>query len=187
MKGRENSIPEKNRMNPKWVKLRMKWEFVRLTLLLALGVVAERVVGLAVPFVATGVPLSLADATLLGNVSGRHKYKYIVSVTTKNSEKPAAVANGFAFTELMVLSQAPSAGPNVKLMLKHIPTSAIVEPRCFSSEISVAIDVASWTLPSERPPTMRERRKVRKSVAQTQRRTLRIFPDMLQRRAVLRP
>jgi hypothetical protein len=124
---------------------------------------------------------------LLGKVSGRLRYKYIVSVTIKNREKPAAVAKGFAFTELMVLNQAPNAGPNVKLILKQIPTSAIVAPLCFSSEISVAIAIASWTLPSESPPTMRERRKVEKSVAHTQRRTLRMLPAMLKRRAVLRP
>jgi hypothetical protein len=108
-------------------------------------------------------------------------------VAIRNSEKPAAVANGFAFTLLMVLNHAPSAGPNVKEMLKHIPTNAIVAPRCFSSDISVAIAIASWTLPSDNPPTMRERRNVRKSVAQTQRRTERILPDMLKRRAVRLP
>jgi hypothetical protein len=149
--------------------------------------VVERVVGFEIPFGAAGAPFSFAEATLLGKVSGRLKYKYIVSVTIKNSENPAAVAKGFAFTELIVLNQAPNAGPNVKLILKHIPTSAIVDPLCFSSEMSVAIAIASWTLPSESPPTMRERRKVRKSVAHTQRRTLRMLPVILKSRAVLRP
>src|SRR6187402_3528497 len=158
MKGRENSIPEKKRMKVRWVRLRRKCELVRMwfppTLVgsedsLDCVVVAERVVGLVVPFVAVGTPLSFADATLLGSVSGKHRYRYIVSVTIKNSENPAAVANGFAFTELMVLNHAPNAGPNVKLILKHIPTSAIVDPLCFSSDISVAIAIANWTLPSE--------------------------------------
>lgn len=67
----------------------------------------------------------------------------MVSVTIKKSENPAAVANGFALTELIVLNQAPNAGPNVKLILKHMPTRAIVELRCVSSEISVAIAIAS--------------------------------------------
>jgi hypothetical protein len=47
--------------------------------------------------------------------------------------------------------------------------------------------IASWTFPSDSPPTTRERRNVRKSVAQTQRRTLRMLPTMLVRRAVRRP
>ncbi len=47
--------------------------------------------------------------------------------------------------------------------------------------------MASWTLPSESPPTIRERRKVRKSVAHTHSRTLRMLPAMLKRRAVRRP
>ena len=99
--------------------------------------------GFIVPFVAAGTPLSLALATLLGKVSGSAKYRYIVSVTIKNSENPAAVAKGLAFTLLMVLNHAPSAGPKVKLILKHMPTNAIVAPLCFSSEISVAIAMAS--------------------------------------------
>ena len=32
----------------------------------------------------------------------------------RNKEKPAAVANGFAATVLIVLRYAPKAGPNVK-------------------------------------------------------------------------
>tara|TARA_R110002060_G_scaffold55918_1_gene66312 strand:+ start:59 stop:652 length:594 start_codon:yes stop_codon:yes gene_type:complete len=197
MNGRENSIPEKKRIKPRCVRLRRKCELVRTCFPPTLGVVEEtilacdavddRVVGLVEPFVATGTPFNFADATLLGNVSGRQRYRYIVSVTIKNSENPAAVAKGFALTELMVLNQAPKAGPNVKLILKHIPTNAIVAPLCFSSEISVAIAMASWTFPSDRPPTTRERRNVLKSVAQTQRSTLRILPAMLQRRAVRRP
>lgn len=105
----------------------------------------------------------------------------------RNSENPAAVAKGFAATVLIELSHAPRAGPNVKLTLKHIPTSAMVAPLCFSSDTSVAMAIASWTFPSDSPPTTRERRKVRKSVAQTQRRTLRMLPAMLKRRAVRRP
>ena len=105
----------------------------------------------------------------------------------RNKLNPAAVANGFAATVEIELNHAPSAGPNVKLILKHMPTSAIVAPRCFSSDISVAIAMASWTLPSERPPTTRERRKVRKSVATTQRSTESMLPAMLKRRAVRRP
>lgn len=188
-------MPEKKRINPRCVRLSRKCEFVRTCFPATLGVVddtilacvADRVVGLVDPFVAVGAPFNFADATLLGKVSGRHRYKYIVSVTIKKSENPAAVAKGFALTELMVLNHAPKAGPNVKLILKHMPTNAIVAPLCFSSEMSVAIAMASWTFPSERPPTTRERRKVLKSVAQTQRRTLSILPVMLQRRAVRRP
>lgn len=105
----------------------------------------------------------------------------------RKSENPAAVAKGFAATVLIVLSHAPRAGPNVKLMLKHMPTNAIVAPRCFSSDTSVAIAIANWTFPSDSPPTTLERRKVRKSVAQTQRSTLRMLPPMLKRRAVRRP
>lgn len=144
-------MPEKKRIKLRWVRLSRKCEFVRTCFLGRLGVeeetilacVADRVVDLVEPLVAAGAPFNFADATLLGRVSGRHKYRYIVSVTIKKSEKPAAVANGFALTELMVLNHAPKAGPNVKLILKHMPTNAIVAPLCFSSEISVAIAMAS--------------------------------------------
>jgi hypothetical protein len=151
MKGRENSMPEKNRMNVRCVKFRRIWEFVlwnaffpsmreeAISACIVFDV--ERDVVFASPFVV--VPCSLASATLLGRVSGRERYRYIVSVTIKKRLKPAAVANGFAATVLMELNQAPSAGPKVKLMLKHIPTNAIVAPRCFSSDMSVAIAIAS--------------------------------------------
>lgn len=93
-------MPEKKRMKDRWVRLRRKCEFVRVTDLeelvvdtdLACLVLEE---ALVVPFVAASI---FADATLLGSVSGRHKYRYSVSVTIKNSENPAAVANGFALT-----------------------------------------------------------------------------------------
>lgn len=42
-------------------------------------------------------------------------------------------------------------------------------------------------MPSDKPPTIREARKVLKSAAMTQRRTDRIFPAMLARSAVLLP
>jgi hypothetical protein len=182
-------MPEKKRMKVKWVRLRRKWELVlwifRPLDKFALGL--DLVAAFVVTFGAVGVFCNFALATLEGNVSGSARYKYNVSVTTRKSEKPAAVAKGFAFTLLIVLNHAPRAGPNVNEMLKHIPTNAIVDPRCFSSEISVAIAMASCTFPSESPPTILERRKVRKSVAQTQSRTERMFPAILQRRAVRRP
>ncbi len=108
-------------------------------------------------------------------------------MTIRNSETPAAVANGLAATVATVLSQAPRAGPKVKAMEKHAPMRAMVEPRLLASEMSVAMAVASCTLPSESPPTMREARKVRKSTATTQSRTERMFPTMLASRAVRRP
>lgn len=190
-------MPEKNRINPRCVRFSRKCEFVLWKLFVS-GLESPFVCGddvrsdfgdplvIGFPF-SLAAPFNFASATILGSVSGKQKYKYSVSVTIKNSENPAAVANGFAFTLLIVLSHAPNAGPNVKLMLKHMPTSAMVEPLFFSSETSVAMAIASCTLPSESPPTMRESRKVRKSEAHTQRRTLRTLPSMLQRRALRRP
>jgi hypothetical protein len=105
----------------------------------------------------------------------------------RNSENPAAVANGLAATVVICASAAPNAGPNVKATLKHAPTSAIVEPRCVSSLMSVAIAMASCIFPSLSPPTTLLSRKVRKSVAAHHNATLAIFPPMLQRRAVLLP
>lgn len=86
-----------------------------------------------------------------------------------------------------MLNQAPNAGPNVNAIQKHAPTIAIVAPRCFSSLISVAIAVAIWTLPSLKPPTTRDARKVRKSVAHVQSRTERMLPIMEMRSARRRP
>lgn len=105
----------------------------------------------------------------------------------RKSEKPAAVANGFAATVVICASAAPSAGPNVKATLKHAPTSAIVEPRCVSSLMSVAMAMASWTLPSLSPPTILLSRNVRKSVAAHHSATLAMLPPILQRRAVRLP
>jgi hypothetical protein len=105
----------------------------------------------------------------------------------RSSEKPAAVAKGLATTVVILASAAPSAGPNVKAMLKHAPTIAIVDPRCDSSLMSAAMAVASWIFPSLRPPTMRLHKKVRKSVATHHRATLAMLPAMLHKRAVRRP
>jgi hypothetical protein len=139
MKGRENSMPLKNKRNPRWVKFNRKWLFVLWRLFVSVeeeeigvacvGFEGDLVSGFVAPFVAVGAPANFASATLLGNVSGRQKYRYKVSTTTKNSEKPAVVPNGFAATISIVLNHAPSAGPNVNAMLKQIPTNAIVEPR----------------------------------------------------------
>ncbi len=102
-------------------------------------------------------------------------------------EKPAAVAKGFAATVVTVDKAAPSAGPNVKAMQKQAPINAIVAPRCLSSLISVAMAVASCTLPSLRPPTILLARKVRKSVAATQSATEARLPAIDHNRAVRRP
>ena len=111
----------------------------------------------------------------------------MVSATMRKSENPAAVANGFAATVSTFASAAPSAGPKVNAIEKHAPTSAIVAPRCFSSLKSAAMAVASCTLPSLSPPTMRLARKVRKSVAATHKATEAMLPAMDQSSAVRRP
>ena len=111
----------------------------------------------------------------------------MVSETIKNREKPAAIANGFLSMTCRVDRYAPSAGPKVKAMLKHTPTSAMVEPLWLSSLMSVAMAMASCTLPSLSPPTTRLARKVRKSVAATQSATLKMLPTMDHRRAVRLP
>lgn len=76
MKVRENSMPEKKRINAKCVRFRSKWELVLWKGLLSgeedsgfacADLEAERVVG----FVAVGDSLRFAEATLLGRVSGR--------------------------------------------------------------------------------------------------------------------
>ena len=105
----------------------------------------------------------------------------------RKRENPAAVAKGLVAREGTLAREAPRAGPKVKAMEKQAPTRAMVAPRSCSVETSAAIAVASWTLPSDRPPTMREARKVRKSVAATQRATESMFPAMEARRAVRRP
>ena len=105
----------------------------------------------------------------------------------RNKEKPAAAAKGLAATKVMLARAAPRAGPNVKAMLKHAPTKAMVEPLWLSSLMSAAIAVASCTLPSLSPPTTLLSRKVRKSVAAHHNATLAMLPAMLQCRAVLRP
>lgn len=111
----------------------------------------------------------------------------MVSTTIKNSENPAAVANGFAEKVVMLASHAPSAGPKVNAMLKQAPTLAIVEPLDCSSLMSVAIAVASCTFPSLRPPTILLIKNVRKSTAAHHSATLAIFPHILQSNAVRRP
>ena len=168
-------MPLKNRMNMKCVKLSKVCEFVR-TLVACLtgsGSAAD-------PFV-TGAALEE------GKVSGRQKYRYAVSTTIRKSEKPAAVAKGLATTVSMLARPAPRAGPNVKAMEKQAPTRAIVAPLCLSSLISAAMAVASCTFPSLSPPTTRLARKVRKSVAATQRATDAMLPAIEHRRAVRRP
>lgn len=68
MKGRENSMPEKKRMKARWVKLRMKWELVRLVG--AAGRVAFVVGGLVPPL---DLEVSFAvGAAREGRVSGRY-------------------------------------------------------------------------------------------------------------------
>ena len=54
---------------------------------------------------------------------------YKVSAKIRKSEKPAAVAKGLAATVVIFERVAPSAGPQVKAILKQAPISAIVEPR----------------------------------------------------------
>ena len=83
MNGSENSMPEKKRMNVRWVRLRRKYELVLWKLLpvtfadsdptslVCVLLVVDRVVDFVTPFVTTGAPLSFADATLRGRVSGR--------------------------------------------------------------------------------------------------------------------
>lgn len=87
----------------------------------------------------------------------------------------------------MVLSQAPRAGPKVKATLKQAPMMVMVEPREASSEMSLAMAVASWTLPSDRPPTTRLATKVRKSTATTHSSTDTVLPHMEASRAARRP
>ena len=67
----------------------------------------------------------------------------MVSVTMRNSEKPAAVAKGLAATVVTFAKAAPSAGPNVKAIEKQAPTIAIVLPLCSSVLMSVAIAMAN--------------------------------------------
>jgi hypothetical protein len=158
--------------------------------------------------------VSESDDARDGRVSGRYIYRYIVSTTTRKREKPAAVANGLAATVLMVLRYAPKAGPNVNaiyeiysqgmfvcsgnhypndenvkspLTLKQAPTRAIVEPLSFSLLMSVAIAVAIWTFPSDKPPTILLAKNVLKSVANSQRRTLAMFPPIDISNAFRRP
>lgn len=71
-------MPEKNSMNERWVKFKRKWEFVRVTFLVGVeetivACVGFEEIGLVVPFVAAGTPLSFADAIFEGRVSGRHR------------------------------------------------------------------------------------------------------------------
>src|SRR5277367_4980388 len=68
MKGRENSIPEKKRMNVRWVKLRIKWELVRLVG--AVARVAFVVLVLVLPL-AWEAPFAVGVARE-GRVSGRY-------------------------------------------------------------------------------------------------------------------
>ena len=102
-------------------------------------------------------------------------------------ETPAVVANGLAATVSTVAKAAPKAGPKVKAIEKQAPTMAMVAARCSALLMSAAMAVASWTLPSLKPPTIRLARKVRKSVAASHNATEAILPAMDQSRAVLRP
>lgn len=108
-------------------------------------------------------------------------------MTIKARLNAAAEANGFAAKLVMVDRYAPRAGPNVNAMLKHTPTRAIVAPLCVSSLISVAIAIASCTLPSLNPPTTLDAKNVLKSVAATHNATDSTFPAIDQRSAVRRP
>ena len=168
-------MPLKKRMNVKWVRLRIKCEFVRTCLVCAMTSFLE-----ADPF---GEPLIRED----GRVSGRYRYKYNVSTKMRKSEKPAAVAKGLAATVETLAKAAPSAGPKVKAIEKQAPTSAIVAPRCFSSLMSAAMAVASCTFPSLNPPTTLLARNVRKSVAATHSATELILPAIDHNSAVRRP
>lgn len=171
--GRENSRPEKGMRNRRWIRLSSQGAFVVRPLFSA------AVSDLAAAF--------SAAVCLSGRVSGRYAYRYAVSVTMSSSEKPAAVAKGLATTVVMLARAAPSVGPNVKAILKHAPTIAIVEPLCDSSLMSAAMAVANWIFPSLRPPTIRLHKNVRKSVAAHQRATLAMLPAMLHKSAVRRP
>ena len=83
MKGRENSMPEKKRMKPRWVKFRRKCEFVRTnglagfvfaTLVVPLSMIPFGWALVLLPFTLFSVDeLSFAEATLLGRVSGKQK------------------------------------------------------------------------------------------------------------------
>lgn len=174
MKGNENSIPLKNKIKTKCVALRRRYELVRVRGSVGISAFAMG-------------PLDDSAGRLLGRVSGRYRYKYTVSMRMRRSEKPAAVAKGLAATVSTLAKAAPNAGPKVKAIEKQAPTRAMVAPRCFSSLMSAAIAVASWTLPSLKPPTTRLARNVRKSVAATHNATDAMLPAMDQRRAVLRP
>lgn len=132
-------------------------------------------------------PFVVGSARADGRVSGRYKYRYIVSTRIRKSEKPAAVANGFAATVVTLDRAAPSAGPNVKAIQKQAPIKAMVAPRCLSSLMSVAMAVASCTFPSLRPPTILLAKKVRKSVAATHRATEARLPAIDHSNALRRP
>ena len=170
-------MPLKKSTKEKCVVLSRKCEFVRICSPFSSFVVA----GCSAPSPAPSVE------RILGLVSGKYKYKYIVSTTIKNNEKPAAVANGLAATVDTLAKAAPSAGPNVNAIEKQAPTMAMVAPRCFSSLISAAMAVANWTFPSLNPATILLARKVRKSVAATQSATDAMFPAIDHNNAVLRP
>ena len=75
-------MPEKKRMNARWVRLSKKWEFVLWkgfifpsaledTIFACVLFDADRVVGFVMPLVAAGARFNFASATLLGSVSGR--------------------------------------------------------------------------------------------------------------------
>ena len=168
-------MPLKNKMKMKCVKLSKVCEFVLL--------VSAEVVDFDLEAFRLVFTVRLKD----GNVSGKQKYRYVVSTIIRNREKPAAVAKGFATTVSTLARAAPSAGPKVKAMEKHAPTNAIVAPRCFSSLISAAIAVAICTFPSLSPPTTLLARKVRKSMAATHNATETMLPVIDHSKAVRRP
>jgi hypothetical protein len=76
--GRENSIPEKNRMKVKWVRFSKKCELV---LCVFLPVEDDTIFALVldfvgfVPIIAPGAPFNFVLATLLGSVSGKDMYR----------------------------------------------------------------------------------------------------------------
>lgn len=62
MKGKENSMPLKKRMNRKWVEFKIQWEFVRFCFL---GVEGSFDI----------FPFDVEAAREEGSVSGRQKYR----------------------------------------------------------------------------------------------------------------
>ena len=71
MKGKENSIPEKKRINAKCVRLSRKCEFVLWSSFFPSLLEDDLVNGFVGPLMAAGALFAFVSATLLGRVSGR--------------------------------------------------------------------------------------------------------------------